>query len=64
MHYLNSCLYLLLLCLCWHIAVFLGMLPLPVDQWNSMKPLAGMCIVTKNKDEFVKTVLHSTTVAQ
>ncbi len=30
---------LLLPCLCWHISAYLGVLPPPVDQWNSVKPI-------------------------
>lgn len=30
--YLKSCIVLLLPCLCWHLASYLGALPAPVDQ--------------------------------
>lgn len=33
---------LLLLCLCWHIAAFVGALPPPIDQRNSVKRLAEL----------------------
>lgn len=41
--YLLAC--SLLLCLHSHIATFLSVLQTPVDHWNSVKPLAGLCIV-------------------
>ncbi len=34
----------LLLCICWCPAAFLGTLQPPVVQWDSVKPLAGMCV--------------------
>ncbi len=33
-------------CLCWCIAASLGALAPPVDQWNSVKPLAGIQIMS------------------
>lgn len=34
-------------CLCWHIAAFLfGALAPPVDPWDSVKPFAGVCIIS------------------
>ena len=38
--------HLLLLCLCWCIAAHLSALLPVVDQWNRVKPQAGMCIVS------------------
>lgn len=60
-------------CLCWHIAAFLGTLSPPVDQWNGVKPFAGVCGAspvclclcawgqTKRETPFINTLLHSAT---
>ena len=46
--YFKSCIAcsLLLSCFCWCIAVFLGRFLHPVDQWDDVKPLAGLCITS------------------
>ncbi len=63
----------LLSCLCWSIAAFFDVLPPLLDQWNSVKPLAGMCIACScecmcvdklNWVPLVKNLLHSTTIGQ
>lgn len=41
---ISSLISLILPCLRWRVAAFLGVLPPPVDLCNSVKPLAGMCI--------------------
>ncbi len=49
LHRLCPCLLvgsLLLLCFCWCIAAYFGVLPPPVDQWNNVKPQAGLDIAS------------------
>lgn len=66
-HCLHPCLLacsLLLPCLRWHMAMFVGVLAPPaVDKWSSVKSVAEMWI-KQNRRSILKTLLHSTTHGQ